>query len=191
MNVKKVFGLCAVAAFCMIIIAGPGTAADASEVKGKIGTVNIQVILDGSEAGKKALAELKAKAEKEKENLEKKLEAVKKFEKEIESQRLVAKEGALSEKEQELKRLRRDFDAAKEDTQTSFQKMQAQIMRKLVTDVNRIIKDYAKKNGYTMVVEKGDSPNMMGGFVIYADDSVDISSAIVKMFDEEQKASKK
>jgi Skp family chaperone for outer membrane proteins len=64
-------------------------------------------------------------------------------------------------------------------------------MRKLVADVNRIIKDYAKKNGYTMVVEKGDSPNMMGGFVIYADESVDISSAIVKMFDEEQKAGKK
>jgi outer membrane protein len=175
----------------MIIIAGPGTAADASEVKTKIGTVNIQIILDGSEAGKKALAELKGKAEKEKENLEKKLEAVKKLEKEIESQRLVAKEGTLGEKEQELKRLRRDLDASKEDTQTSFQKMQAQIMRKLVGDVNRIIKDYARKNGYTMVVEKGDSPNMMGGFVIYADDSVDISSAIVKMFDEEQKAGKK
>ena len=191
MRAKNILGFCAVAAFCMIIIAGPGTAADASEVKTKIGTVNIQIILDGSEAGKKALAELKGKAEKEKENLEKKLEAVKKLEKEIESQRLVAKEGTLGEKEQELKRLRRDLDASKEDTQTSFQKMQAQMMRKLVADVNRIIKDYAKKNGYTIVLEKGDSPNMMGGFVIYADDSVDISPAIVKMFDEEQKAGKK
>jgi outer membrane protein len=191
MRVKNCLGFFAVAAFYTIIIAGPGTAADASEVKTKIGTVNIQVILDGSEAGKKALAELKSKAEKEKDNLEKKLEAVKKLEKEIESQRLVAKEGALSEKEQELKRLRRDLEASKEDTQTSFQKMQGQIMRKLVGDVNRIIKEYARKNGYTLVLDKGESPNMMGGFVIYADDSVDISSAIVKAYDEEQKAGKK
>jgi outer membrane protein len=175
----------------MIAVAAPVKSADASEVKAKIGTVNMQVILDGSEAGKKALAELKTKAEKEKENLEKKLEAVKKLEKEIESQRMVAKEGALSEKEQELKRLRRDLEAAKEDTQTSFQKMQAQIMRKLVGDANRIIKDYAKKSGYTVVLEKGDSSNMAGGFVIYADDAVDISSAIVKAYDEEYKASKK
>jgi outer membrane protein len=191
MRAKNVIGFCAVAAFYMIAIAGPGTAADASEVKTKIGTVNIQSILDGSEAGKKALADLKIKAEKEKENLEKKLEAVNKLKKEIDSQRLVAKEGALSEKEQELKRLTRDLEATKEDTQTSFQKLQAQIMRKLVGDVNRIIKEYAKKNGFTMVVEKGDSPNMMGGFVIYADEAADISSSIVKMYDEEQKAGKK
>lgn len=192
MRAKNVLGFCALSAFCIVVTAGSGTAASASEVKAtKIGTVNIQVILDGSEAGKKALTELKSRAEKEKENLEKKLEAVKKLEKEIESQRLVAKEGALNEKEQELKRLRRDLDATKEDTQTSFQKMQAQIMRKLVGDANRIIKEYAKKNGYTLVLEKGDSPNMMGGFVIYADDAVDISAAIVKMYDEEQKAGKK
>lgn len=191
MRAKNILGSCAVAAFCMIAVAAPVKAAGASEVKTKIGTVNMQAILDGSEAGKKALAELKAKAEKEKENLEKKLDAVKKLEKEIESQRMVAKEGALSEKEHELKRLRRDLEAAKEDTQTSFQKMQAQIMRKLVGDVNRIIKDYAKKNGYTIVLEKGDSPNTIGGFVAYADDSVDISSAIVKAYDEEYKASKK
>lgn len=191
MRAKNVLGFCASAAFCMVIIAGPGTAADASEVKTKIGTVNIQVILDGSEAGKKALAELKAKAEKEKENIEKKMEAVKKLEKEIESQRLVAKEGALNDKEQDLKRLRRDFDATQEDTKSSFQKTQAQMMRKLFGDVNRIIKEYARKNGYTIVFEKGDSPNMMGGFVIYADDAVDISPAIVKMYDEEQKAGKK
>lgn len=191
MRAKNVLGFCAAATFLMILIAGPGTAADASEVKTKIGTVNIQGVLDNSEAGKKALADLKSKAEKEKENLEKKLEAVKKLEKEIESQRLVAKEGALSEKEQELKRLRRDLEATKEDSQTSFQKLQAQIMRKLVGDVTRIIREYAKKNGYTMVLEKGESPNMIAGFVLYADEAVDISSAIVKVYDEEQKAGKK
>lgn len=191
MRVSKFFGFFAVAATCAITLAGTGSAADASDVKVKIGTVNIQVILDNSEAGKKALAELKAKAEKEKDNLEKKLEAVKKLEKEIEGQRLVAKEGALNEKEQELKRLRRDLEATKEDTQSGFQKMQAQIMRKLVGDVNRIIKEYAKKNAYTVVLDKGDAPNMIGGAVIYADEAVDISSAIVKAYDEEQKAGKK
>ena len=191
MRAKNVFGFCAAATFIMILIAGPGTAADASEVKTKIGTVNIQNVLDNSEAGKKALADLKSKAEKEKDTLEKKLEAVKKLEKEIESQRLVAKEGALSEKEQELKRLRRDLEASKEDSQASFQKMQAQIMRKLVGDVTRIIKEYSRKNGYSLVLEKGESPNMIAGFVLYADEAVDISSAIVKMYDEEQKAGKK
>lgn len=191
MRAKNVLGFCAAATFLMILIAGPGTAADASEVKTKIGTVNIQNVLDNSEAGKKALADLKSKAEKEKETLEKKLEAVKKLEKEIESQRLVAKEGALSEKEQELKRLRRDLEATKEDSQTSFQKLQAQIMRKLVGDVTRIIKEYSRKNGYSLVLEKGESPNMIAGFVLYADEAVDISSAIVKVYDEEQKAGKK
>lgn len=191
MRVSKFFGFFAVAATCAITLAGTGSAADASDVKVKIGAVNIQVILDNSEAGKKALAELKAKAEKEKDNLEKKLDAVKKLEKEIEGQRLVAKEGALNEKEQELKRLRRDLEATKEDTQSGFQKMQAQIMRKLVGDVNRLIKEYAKKNAYTVVFDKGDAPNMIGGAVIYADEAVDISSAIVKAYDEEQKAGKK
>lgn len=191
MRAINILGFLAVTTFCVILAAGPGTAADASEVKAKIGAVNIQSVLDNSEAGKKALADLKSRAEKEKETLEKKLEAVKKLEKEIESQRLVAKEGALSEKEQELKRLRRDLDATREDSQTSFQKMQAQIMRKLVGDVTRIIREYAKKNGYSLVIEKGESPNMIAGFVLYTDDAVDISPAIVKVYDEEQKAGKK
>lgn len=192
MRVKNISGFLALTVFVTLVIAGSGKASDASDAKApKIGTVNMQVILDSSEAGKKALADLKAKAEKEKDNLEKKFEAVKKFEKELESQRLVAKEGTLSEKEAELKRLRRDLEATKEDTQTGFQKTQAQIMRKLVGDVNRIIKEYSKKNGYTVVFEKGDSQNMMAGFVIYADEATDISPAIVKAYDEEQKASKK
>ncbi|MBI5815237.1 MAG: OmpH family outer membrane protein [Nitrospinae bacterium] len=162
-----------------------------SAADSKIGGVNIQKVLDDSEAGKKALTELKDRADKEKDHLEKKLDAIKKLEKDIESQKMVAKEGAIVEKEQELKKLKRELDAFREDTSQTLQKAQGQTMRKLITDVRRIIKDYAKKNGYTLIVEKGDDAAMVSGFVMYLDESADITGAVIKAYDEETRQGKK
>jgi len=164
----------------------PAFAAD-----GKVAGVNIQKVLDESEAGKKALTELKARADKEKQNFDKKVEAIKKLEKDIESQRMVAKEGAMAEKEQQLKGMKRDFDAYREDTQQTLQKLQGQTMRKLLADVKRIIKEYAKKNGYSLIVEKGDDAAAISGFVLYLDESADVTAAIVRAYNDDVKAGNK
>ncbi|MBI4665869.1 MAG: OmpH family outer membrane protein [Nitrospinae bacterium] len=172
--------------FAASLMAAPGAKAETKAVK--VGGVNIQTVLDNSEAGKKALTELKAKAEKERGILEKKLDSIKKLEKDIESQRMVAKPEAINEKEQELKNLKRELDAYREDTQQNFQKIQAQTMRKIVNDISRIIKDYGKKNGYTLIMEKGEGSQVVGGFVLYMDEAVDLTESIVKIYDEETRA---
>jgi len=154
----------------------------------KIGGVNLQAILDGSDAGKKALDELKAKAEKERAILQEKQENVKKMEKEIEQQRLMLSQTALMDKSRKLRHLKREFELYKEDTQQILQGEQAQVMRKLLGEVMVVIKEYGEKNGYTMIFEKGEAANAMGGFVLYMDKSVDLTSEIIKIYNEKQGA---
>lgn len=154
----------------------------------KVGGVDLQTILDSSLAGQEALKELKAKADKEREVLQGKQDEMKKLEKEMEQQRLMLSPKALAEKDRKYRRLKRELELYKEDVQYTLQGAQAQVMRKLLKDVLDIIREYGKKNGYTMILEKGEAANALGGFVLYMDSAVDLTPEIIKIFDERYKS---
>ncbi|MGK7346554.1 MAG: OmpH family outer membrane protein [Candidatus Nitrospinota bacterium M3_3B_026] len=163
---------------------GPSRAADAP----KIGGVNLQDILDGSKAGQEALAELKEQAEKERKALQNKQEAVQKLKKEIDQQRLMLSTAAIMEKERRLRRMQRELELYRDDIQELLQTAQARVMRKLLDDVMTIIKEYGEKHGYTMILEKGEAANVMGGFVLYMDEAVDLTPEIIRIYDEKKKS---
>lgn len=188
MNVKSdsrvFFAVIIAAVFGVVSFAGAGRAF----AETKIGGVNIQAVLDNSEAGKKSLAELKGKAEKEKGVLEQKLDSIKKLDKELEASKLVAREGALADKETDLRKQKRDLELYRDDIQQTLQKTQSTIMRKLLSDIMRITKEYAQKNGFTLVVERGDtSSTVLGGVVLYLDQAADITNIVIQIYDQEYK----
>lgn len=164
----------------------PVITADAAEVK--IGAVNIQSVLNDSEAGIQAIEKLKVKMEKESRILKAKQDVYKKLAQDFEQQRLVSRPEVLEEKERDLIKIKRELEAYGQDTRRMFQQSQKRMTGKIMTDIRVIIKDYAKKNNYTMMVENSDTPTPFGGFVIYVDDAADITSAIIKIYNEQYKA---
>ncbi|VAX17985.1 hypothetical protein MNBD_NITROSPINAE04-132 [hydrothermal vent metagenome] len=163
------------------------TKAEAAEIK--IGSVNIQSVLNSSEAGKYAVEKLKASMEKEAGVLKSKQEAFKRLEKDFEQQRMVSRPEALEEQERELLKMKRDLEAYSQDTRRMFQRSQTRVTNKIMVEIRQIIKGYAKKNNYTMIVEDSDTPTPYGGFVIYVDDASDITPAIIKIYNDQFKAS--
>lgn len=182
--IKKAPALTLAAILSLQLFPLPSEAADAP----KIGGVNLQEILDRSRAGQEALAGLKEQAERERKILKEKQDAAQNLKKEIDQQRLMLSATAMMEKERKLRRLQRELELYREDTQELLQTTQAQVMRKLLGDVMSIIKDYGEKHGYTMILEKGEAANVMGGFVLYMDEAADLTSEIIRIYDEKKES---
>jgi outer membrane protein len=185
LRIGRVLAPALAAVVILVGVAAPASAAD------KIGGVNLQRILDDSSAGKEAVVGLRTQAEKESRKLKAMQDELEKLSKEIEGGKLMLTSQALQDKQNLLRRKEREFKLTQEDTRTAMQQAQGQTMRTIVNDIMRVIKEYGAKNGYTLVVEAGENVSMAGPMVLYLDKSVDITDAVIKIYDAEYKAKKK
>lgn len=173
-------------ALAFILFMASTAGADAAETK--IATVSLQTIMDKSIAGKNALENLKARAENERSILGDKAQKIKELEKELESQRLMMRPETVSEKERTLRKLKREFELYRGDTEGVLKREQSQVMRKIIADIMRIIKDYGKENKYTAILQKTSGPNPAGPMVLYSDSAIDVTKAVIEIYDKEQKS---
>ena len=66
-----------------------------------------------------------------------------------------------------------------EDAQNDFQTESGQAFQKVAEKVFNFMQDYAKQQGYTMVIDRG---NAQAPIVWYADPSIDITAAVVTAY---------
>jgi len=174
----------AIAAVMFLVVSATG--AHAAEIK--IGSVNMQTIINESDMGIDAIKEMKAKIEKENKILKGKQTAYKKLEQDLEQQRMMSRPEVLEEKEQELLRMKREVELYKQDTRRSIQRHQARVTSDIVKKVKAVVKGYAKANGYSLILEGSEGPAKMGGFIVYASKEVDLTNTITKLFNKKYKA---
>jgi len=165
--------------------AGAATAADM-----KIGTVKIQTIINDSAAGREALNKLKVMMEDEGRRLQDKQKELKRLESEYDQQKLVSRPEVLEEKEFEIIKMRRDLESYRNDSSTLLRRAQAKASQGIINDVQKIIQEYAAKNGISIVLENSAGVSAQGGVVAFADESIDITAAVIKIYDEKVKGSK-
>lgn len=173
-------------AFMLVALA----AVPAPAVELKIGSVDMQAVFNKCMAGQDALENLKNLAERETKEFQSKQEAFQKLEKEFERQRFASRPEALEEKERELLMAKRELEFFKEDTNRSMKRVRARLTAKIIKDLKNVVADYAKKNGYTLILETSEGLMASSGVVLYSDDSIDLTKTIVKLYDEQYKASK-
>jgi len=165
--------LCMTLALAALLVAPrPGSAADA-----KIGVVDLQRCLNESKTGKKYKAEFTGEAEKMKAELEKEEQSLKAMREELEKQGTVLSETAKGEKE---KVYRERVDAFKEKFQQSQQTLQRkdqELTRRILKDLQGVIRELAETGGYDLVVEKGE------GGVQYAPSTADLTEEVVRRYD--------
>ena len=167
-------------AMAAVIILGGGLA-KAAEMK--VATVKMQVIINESIAGKNAVGALKVKMEAESKKLQEMRQKLNKMESEYDQQKMIWRPEIVEEKEFEIIRLRRDLENNQKDTSGMLRRAQAKASQQIINDVQDIIDAYAKKNGIVMVLENSAGLNPSGGVVAYADDSIDITADIIKLYD--------
>jgi outer membrane protein len=138
----------------------------------KIGVIDLQRVLETSNAGKAIQAELKKQKEKMESDLKQKGTDIEKISKRLERESMVMSKEMRDEKQREQRIKINDFKNLQKKYRTDLQKLEAQLMNQLQTDLKGLVDTIGKKGGYLMIINKYS--------VLYSPGSIDITNDLIK-----------
>lgn len=147
----------------------------------KIGYVDLQKALNLSAAGKEAKEQIKAKVQGYDVDVQKRQEELKKLKEDLEKQAMLLSEEARNAKERDYQQKVKDYQRFTKDIQESLQQTDADLTRKILERLLKVVQDLGKSAGYTLILEKTESS------LVYADDSIDMTDEVIKIFDKQGK----
>lgn len=163
----------------VVLLHGVGFAADWA----KIGYVDLQKVLNLSNAGKAAKEQLSAKLKKYQDEINKKQDELKKLKDVIEKQGALLSEKAKSDKEKDYQQNLKEFQRMTKDAQEELQSKDEELTRRILSDIEKVVQDYGRKNDYTMIFVRNES-------MLYASDKADLTDQILKIFDSSSSSNK-
>ncbi len=149
-----------------------------SKAEVKVGVVDLYRVLNESEEGKKAVNELQSMFDSRQKTLEEKQKKIQNLRDEYEKKKAVLSEEARKSKEDEIERLGRELQRTAADYQVELQKKQNEITQSMLKEIRQIINDFAKKEGYSLILEKVEQ------IVIYSTPEVDVTDKIIALFNQ-------
>jgi outer membrane protein len=143
----------------------------------KIGYIDLQSTLEKTKKGGAAKAKLEADKAKKQKEIDKKKKDLEAAAKELEKKRGVLKPEVALQQQQQLEK---DFIALQQQFaqfQQDLLKAEQALTQAIFKDAAKIIESIAKRDGFTMIVEKNE------GAVLYADKSLDITDEVNRRMD--------
>lgn len=144
---------------------------------GKVGVINIQEAIGSTAEGKKAMADLQKKYQPRQQELQRLQQEIQGINDQLQKQA-----ATLSDEEQ--RRLNRDLEVKQTQLKRSTEDFNAdagadrdEAVRRIGQKIVRIIQDYAKQNGYVLVLDSAQIP------VYYAASDIDLTEEMVKRYD--------
>jgi outer membrane protein len=146
----------------------------------KLGCVDIQKILLNSEAGKEAKEQLAGKANKYEGEKNSREDELKRLKAELEKQNVLLSESARGAKEKDYQQKLKEYQRFLKDAQDDLQAKNDELTNKIVEQIVKMVQDYGRKNGYTILFVKNDS-------MVFVDDRADLTEEIMKSFNASRK----
>lgn len=176
------------------LVLGLSMASPAQAQKFKVGVVDLQTVLDTSARGKTAKDRLKSLGEKlqkeiqSKRDLKEKKEAeLQKMRGEIQSKGLVLNTQARIDQEEtfrkkirELKRYIDDTNNFIEDSTREFREREVRETQLILAEVRKVVREIGDREGFTVILESNENTAV----VLYAHQSIDVTSQVVQRFDQ-------
>jgi len=147
------------------------TAAEAA----KIAYVDLKSSVENTktyQVGLKRLEALKSKKLNELRALKVKIDQA---EKDVLGQSMAMSPERLSQKQSDLKELRKTAARKQQDAQEELIGEKNRLDQKVVSDFYQVVRDYGKKNGYDLILPKSN--------MIYAGEALDVTADITKLLD--------
>lgn len=153
-----------------------GAAAQAAPVK--LGFVDLQRAIEETEEGKKAKASLRAVFEAKQKELSAKQEALKKAKGEYDTKRLMMTPEARGKAEQELQQQFMELQSALVSHQKELAGKEAEVMKKILAKMERILQQIGTSQNFTMILEKGE------GRVLFGQPALDLTNEVIRRYNE-------
>ena len=145
----------------------------------KIAFIDIDMIVNQSEFGKKSYKKIDNDFKKESEKLIKIEKNLVSKEKEILNQKNILSEEELNNKIADLKKEINNFQKKKRLINEKFNKMRLEKTNEIIQSLNNILSKYADENDISLVIQKK--------FIVIAKSGLDITTEILKIFNEENR----
>ena len=169
-----------IAGLTLLLFAWTNTALAAD----KIGFINMQTIIQNSNAGKKAAEDFKKLFARKQENIKSMENEVKKLKDELDKQGAVMTASARGDKETAYQRKMRDYQILVDDTNKELQKRDQEYSQQLIPEVLKVIRAIAEKEKYTLILDISTMP------LPYFDKAGDISKKVIDDFNKASGAKK-
>jgi outer membrane protein len=142
----------------------------------KIGMIDLQKILELSEAGKAAQMEINIKGKQMETDLNDKVTDIEAIEKEIKLESLVMNQKVWEEKQRNKRIKIGDLKDLRQKYLNDFKALESRITRRIQNEVVALLEDIGKKGGYAMIIEK------RAGGIVYAPSSMDITDSVIRIY---------
>lgn len=142
----------------------------------KFGSLDLQKVLNESEAGKKAKSDLEALIKSKESTIKEKGEAIEKLKGELEKQSSVLSAEAKKKKEDELEKLLREYQRIIQDSQAEVKKKEGELTDTIIKEIRETIEKIGKEEGYALIIERG--------MVLYSNKGIDITDRVMKEYNE-------
>ncbi|MFN8392247.1 MAG: OmpH family outer membrane protein [Bdellovibrionota bacterium] len=173
----RIFSFCAAA---LLGLFGTVSAAHAAPDV-RVGYVDIQRALASSVAGKSAQKKYEDEVKRLQASLDGKKGEFEKLKSSYVKQKDSLNDKARADKEEELRSREKDLQRAFQDSQETLRRKNTQLVGELVEKMKKVVDEYGKQQGFTVILEKGAQS------VLYADSKIDITDSIVEKFDQSNK----
>jgi outer membrane protein len=178
MNMKKNAAIMAVL-FLVVMISGVFVTVDAFGADTlKIGYVDLRVVLNESEAGKKAKVELETLIKTKQSAIDEKGKAIDKMKAELEKQSSVLSGDAKKTKQDEIERTMRDYQRLVQDSQGEVKKRESEVTGSILKEIRDVVSKIGREEGYSVILENVE------GIILYSKKDLDISDKVIKAYNE-------
>ena len=145
--------------------------ADAAAVA-KIGIVDLQRVLETSDSGKTAQAEIKTQKDKMEGQLKTKGAEIEELRKRLERESMVMSREKREEKEREGRIKLNDFKLLQKKYRSELKDLEKKLVNQLRKEVLSLVEAIGKKEGYLLIIDNFS--------VMYSPSSIDITDQLIK-----------
>jgi outer membrane protein len=147
----------------------------------KIGYVDLQKAVQNTKAGKEARSNLEKEFKSKEADLKKKEAALKKMTEDFEKKATLLSDDARRKQEGEIQKEMLKFRQTVSQSQQDISAKERTMTQPILEQMAKTIEAVAKKDGYTMILEKREQN------ILWADASIDATDAVVKEFEKTYK----
>lgn len=171
---KAVIVAVVIASFVLAPLVSPGAYAQ----EFKTGVVDLNKVLNESDTGKRARADLEGLIKSKQAQIDEKGKAAEKLKGDMEKQAAILTPEARKAKEEELERLVRDYQRLVTDANAEVKKRENEVMGSILGELRELIAKVGKEEKYTLILEA------VPAVVLYFDKTLDITERMIKAYNE-------
>jgi len=169
MKMKSLFGVILAAALL------PAGLASAAELK--VGFVDVKSAVENTKAYQQGLKRLESLTSKKQKELDALREKIEQSEKDMLGQSMAMSPERLSQKQSELKEMRKLYTRKQQDAQEELVGEKNQLDQTVVIKFYKVVDEYGKSNGFDLILTNAQQ------IVLYSKPAHDITAEITKLLD--------